>query len=366
MVSPLVLRETDQRRLLFQPELIDNPRKPEDCLRGTFFYQRKWKNGAWENHLQLPLNRLRAQEWIKLELHSSEVTELFSSLAELYQLYRQRGVPFGEVDFVAANRDLSALLAATSEELDTLLGRDADVTHEILARFLHWASRAEDLRGLAELLRALEPEGLTHLSAAAGLASLKQATATWKENQDNSDEGFWQQQLSRHSWVLSQVFSRPIVVIQPRAYMGGKTILDTGGNLLDFLGRNTVTGNAALVEIKTPTTELLGELYRGDIFNVSRELSGSVQQIANYKHQLVQNCRSLQDDEIPDLDAFEPLAVVIIGNAQRELRGQRRKKSFELFRHHLREVEIVTFDEMFTKVEQLVALLEGADQTPPR
>ena len=39
-------------------------------------------------------------------------------------------------------------------------------------------------------------------------------------------------------------------------------------------------------------------------------------------------------------------------------------KSFELFRHQIPGVLVITFDELFSKTRQLIALLEGTDSEP--
>lgn len=71
-----------------------------------------------------------------------------------------------------------------------------------------------------------------------------------------------------------------------KAYVGGKSVLNTGGNIVDFLVKNYLTNNAALVEIKTPGTRLLGRLYRSGVYNPSDELSGSLMQVLNYRSSL--------------------------------------------------------------------------------
>jgi hypothetical protein len=54
----------------------------------------------------------------------------------------------------------------------------------------------------------------------------------------------------------------------------------------------------------------------------------------------------------------DPKCLVVIGNtAQLDTEGK--KESFEHFRRALRGTEIVTFDELFRKVEVLLDLLEG-------
>ena len=74
---------------------------------------------------------------------------------------------------------------------------------------------------------------------------------------------------------------------------------------------------------------------------------------------MLQNYTTLVNYEEEIFEAFNPKSVIIIGNIQDELTEQRKKKSFELFRAGLNDVQIITYDELFGKVEFLIALLQG-------
>jgi hypothetical protein len=157
------------------------------------------------------------------------------------------------------------------------------------------------------------------------------------------------------------VFSSPVVIVKGKAYVGGKGIENTGGNVLDYLCANELTRNALLIEIKTPLTPLLGSLYRGDIHNVSTELAGAVMQISNSKDALLKNCHALKADSASKFEAFNPPCVVVAGNTG-ELTDTLRLKSFELFRNGLKDVSIITYDELFAKIRHIVDLLEGKEK----
>ncbi|MFN2576412.1 MAG: hypothetical protein ABR607_01845 [Pyrinomonadaceae bacterium] len=62
-----------------------------------------------------------------------------------------------------------------------------------------------------------------------------------------------------NSFVLEQVFSWPCSIVKDKAYVGGKNVTNTGGKIVDFLLKNRLTQNAALIEIKTPTTRFSGQ-----------------------------------------------------------------------------------------------------------
>jgi hypothetical protein len=80
----------------------------------------------------------------------------------------------------------------------------------------------------------------------------------WDSNKENADEGFWQIQLSEHAYAVSQLFSVPITLIRGRAYVGGMTLEGTDARFLDFMFSGGNANDAILVEIKAPTTKLLG------------------------------------------------------------------------------------------------------------
>lgn len=55
----------------------------------------------------------------------------------------------------------------------------------------------------------------------------------------------------------------------------------------DFLTKNPVTDNVALIEIKKPSTRLLqSSEYRSGVYGPSAELSGSVAQVLDQRYHL--------------------------------------------------------------------------------
>ena len=155
------------------------------------------------------------------------------------------------------------------------------------------------------------------------------------------------------------MFSWPVTIVKGKAYVGGKSILNTGGGVVDFLLKNEITNNAALVEIKTPATPLLGGEYRNRVYNLSDDLSGGIQQVAHYSHSLQLEYHAIAASSPTPLSTFAPKCVVVIGNAAAEFSGDIDKsKALELFRRNLTGITVVTFDELFQKTSDLVEILE--------
>jgi Domain of unknown function (DUF4263) len=178
----------------------------------------------------------------------------------------------------------------------------------------------------------------------------------WDANKQNKDEGFWQSQIKEHSFAMSQAFSMPVTFVQDNAYVGGMQIDKKDARLLDFLGTGGHGNDAILIEIKTPKTPLLGRQYRGNAFAPSTELGGAIVQVLDYRESIHRNLDSLIRQRNIDVQAFRPKCLVIAGNYAEQITGDKKRRSFELFRSDLLDVQILTFDEFFRKIEQLARL----------
>jgi len=177
----------------------------------------------------------------------------------------------------------------------------------------------------------------------------------WESNKNNSNEEFWQSIFNENPYILSQLFSAPIVFIKDKAQIGGVNIDGKNAKYIDYLYTNDSSNDALLVEIKTPKTKLLGKKYRG-IQTPSSDITGAVVQVLDYRRELSKNIRSITEDTDYKIEVFNPRCVVIAGNASTELDSESKRKSFELFRTNFKDVEIITFDELFKKAETLATL----------
>ncbi len=232
---------------------------------------------------------------------------------------------------------------------------------EILKYLLELSLKEGNVIDLVQRLGELDLDSLKKLNSLAGISQLKGVLEIWNQNKDNDDEEFWQTTLSEYSWIISQLFSFPVVLFERKAYVGGKWVDNRGGNITDFIYQNKLTQNVILIEIKTPETNLIGGKYR-QTYSVTPDLSGSANQILNYKQKLGREYGNIvaNNPDKPRFDNFSPKCLVIIGNFEKEIGNDyRRKEAFELFRSNSRETDIITFDELFHKVEMLLNLLEG-------
>jgi hypothetical protein len=358
VVSDIVVRDGDQVRLVFRPGIVDNPSNPAACVRGRFLYQRKGKKDEWVDFDAQPLSSLKKGEQFQLELKAGELWPLLRQLGGLYRVHRGQGVPQGRVEFVKVDEQFAEFLRLGDQELQDFLSANPGDAISTLRRVLRWLSQSP---GAADRL-ADESTDLPELNALVGLANLRSVVGIWEANSTNSDEEFWQSVFAKHSFVLSQVFAYPIIVIRGKAYVGGKTLDNEHGNLVDFLAQVPGSGEAVLIEIKTPNTSLLGAQYRQDVFPPSRDLSGAISQVLKYRESLLHDLHALNAGTSTRLLGTEPRCIVIAGCAARELGDEGRRRSFERFRERLLGVTVIGFDEVFARVAGQIGLLQHVDR----
>lgn len=358
ITEDIIIRETGTTRLVFRPILVTNEKSPESSVKGGFIFQRKGISEKWEDIAVPPLSSLKKGEAIKLELKSQELKKLHSEISNLYEIYDAGGIPFGETKFIKANATVQALAGMTDEELTAVIGGQKSIGTEALSRLIAWASHTDNFTLIFRQLQQLGQDSLADLNSALGVASLKHAIKQWKKNRRNDEEEFWQKLLSEQAFVLEQVFHIPIVVIKSKAYVGGKSVMNVDGKVVDFLVKNKVTSSIALIEIKTPMTPLLGSQYRSGAHNVSTDLSGAVMQILTYCDSLSKERTNLLAAHDIQASVFDPQCIIVIGNAGRELSDEDKRRSFELYRRQLKGVNIITYDEMYERTKRLVQVLE--------
>ena len=356
-IDPIVLRETTTTRLIFRPVLLDNPRNPDAPMDGTFVFQHKAPRNPWADFTALPLSRLKADEWVKIDLKAAELLALFDGLDSYYALVREHGLVHGTREFIPAPRSRTLRSLVMNEQHFQQALRDDEVASALLGGLVTWIASNERAVAAARL-DGISLEELQQFDAVLGLARLQRFCRELDDNEGNDDETYWQRTLQANGWAIAQIYAVPIMLIQSQVYVGGKLVTNRMGNTADFLYENEISGNVVLVEIKTPVTPLLGAVYRNNVVNVSGELSGGLLQILNAQQSLRENYASLVSEDMVSQRPLSPRGLLIVGSL-RQLRRHAQKASFELFRSNQREIEIVTFDELQRKIGLMIELLQN-------
>jgi Domain of unknown function (DUF4263) len=356
--NPIVLREGEQVRLVFVPSLVDNPANPKASVDGHFIYQRKARSGRWAPVHTVSLSTLKDGDAFKLTLHAQELRTILEGLVPLFRFYEEQGIPKGQKKFIEIDKGLAKFISLGEKDLTSLLNSQSEDATTLLLKLVKWLATSSGRREAAAKLSSMAPEQMPAFTALLGLAAVKEALEYWKQNHSNSSEEFWQKSLAERAYVLGQLFAYPVVVIGTKAYLGGKQINSKGGKEADFLVATESTNAVIIIEIKTPQTEILGAKYREGVFPLSRELSSAVAQVLRYRQILMRRFDSITAESSTRLTLGEPRCVVVAGRSA-ELTDQYRRENFELHRERIQGVTIITYDELFLRLERLVSLLEG-------
>lgn len=361
--NDIVLRANDTARLIFRPELVNNQNDPSACVRGTFIYQRKGTNESWNDYKTLDLSKLKKSEWIKLVLKSSELKQLIASLNGNFNIFQKYGIQWGDNEYIPTTKDIASIMEAINQDSDFLASFIQKGGLNVLPEIIKWLSETEDTKELISKLQELNLNQLEKVHNLIGISNIKSILTLWEENKQNSDEEFWQKTLEENSWIISQLFAAPLIIFNDKAYMGGKGIENTGGQIADFIYQNQLTNNIAIIEIKTPSTELIEDSeYRNNIYPTSKELSGGIIQVLSQKQNILNNYFQIVHDSKKEFRACSPKCILIIGSFESKNYNIKQIESFDNFRNNIENVNIITFDELFRKAEILIALFEG-DQT---
>lgn len=355
--NAVVLKVNESFRYLFVPKLIDNSKDKSKCISGQFIVQKKSKNDTWDNYNTLRLNKLAMGQWINLDLSTSSMEIFISYIEKLREIYIKDGKydSFGTIKTFVFSNKLDA------EEKDIILemfNKNSELKTE-LKKLLN-----EDIK-LEDVLKAIENKKISieeitdnldnnETNKVYNVLQAKLINPIFLEDSlENSDEKFWQNLFKEHPNIISSVIPSVVHIIEDQPYMGGKAIDNKGASIGDFLYK-AGTENVSIIEIKTPTTELLGNKYRDNVFCPSKELSGSIVQIRKQKDGLIKEYNSIKVESMKkgkNFNAYDPKSYIIIGSTNQLTEEE--NESFELFRNSLKDIEIITFNELIDKLKIL-------------
>lgn len=369
--TPVVLSSTERFRFRFMPMLVDNQNNPEQSVRGKLLLERKPKNEKYfPTDSVAPCEKVtrgsaKNGDWVEIELHSEETYNLFMGLKKLYDLSGcMNGIPFGSARFAQIDSSFSSFLEVIQNDPSAARMIGEPQNFELIKTLLQLITQTSSHESLKNSLSSLANENLQALTTSASLEGLKRVEALMRENHDNGKEEFWQQKVfNENQWVLAQIFSCPCTIYAQKAFVGGKSLDNKGGNVCDFIYRNKMTQNVALIEIKTPCTEIVGKPYR-ETYSMSLDMSGAVNQVLNYRDELQKNFSTLTRDleEADTVRAFSPKCVVVIGKIS--TLNAKQQKAFELYRNSFNNLTIITFDELHQKICDLMSVFKEDSPRP--
>ncbi|MCX7561077.1 DUF4263 domain-containing protein [Sulfitobacter sp. F26204] len=230
------------------------------------------------------------------------------------------------------------------------------------------------ITGLVDLLTTTKaPELLKELSNSpelhADIFALNEkriALEQFREMLNNeTNETAWQKFFEANTWIFG--FGLNYVFLDAA---GSKFEQVTSGADFNNFGKRAdglamvraYVRQFVLIEIKASKTALLQpSQYRSGVWGVSSEVSNAVSQAQKTSHEFSRRYlrAQLKDSEGNDLPeiayAVEPRSYLIVGNSAELSSNDDKIVSFELYRKNVQSPEILTFDELFFRTENLLA-----------
>lgn len=340
-VEPIVIAETATTRTIWEAKIIN-----DYGVDGTLKRQKCDENGKWSDVNGVNFRNADPDTVVSIPLKTAEVKKLYDSLSRLYAV-QNRGVLSGSHDFVVAKKDE---IIITDENLAQIIKDLIDENHS--QEF--WDTLAANQSDLA--MRLAESQIQRNR-----MVVIEQFEQDMQSHGNN--EKHWQDFFGEHPWILQSAFAFTAFQLQGETYVGGKNCNGRngqGGVATDFLFQDESTQSFAVVDIKTPNTELMANhVYRGRdeipdsnvVYPVSGHLSGGVIQVRTQIAEAIRSFDVILHCSYPELNRVHPHGVLVAGNYANLNEGQ--KRSFNHFRRGLFGLTVITFDELLSRLRQL-------------
>ena len=172
------------------------------------------------------------------------------------------------------------------------------------------------------------------------------------------NESRWQKFFENDPFLLSFAFGYPVKMINGQSFVGGRKISGGSDKIADFLYKNELSKNAALIEIKKPTTKLMIKYRNDGEYSASKDLSGGITQALEQRYRFLSEFNHHRrkngwegENAVEDCDIDSLLVVGRMPNDESE------KRAFQLFRKNSHNVNVITFDEILGNLKQIANYL---------
>ncbi len=329
-LTPFILQETPNVKIYFKGIQVDNNADIEKNIKGSLIIQKKTKSRTF-GESKFTRKDISPYDMVEITLDTEATAALCNGLVAYFKAFGGKQTdPYQQVSYVKVDDDIKTLqrILSTDRELPSILERVDTQT----------------------------------LNSALNIKNLQCVKEEIESNIDNSDESFWQGFFSRNAWALSQLFNSPLMIYNGARYVGGKSIDNKSGKYTDFIFKNQLTHNISLIEIKTPTENIFSTTaYRQDVPKMSEEIIGGVNQLLIQRQSLYNEYTTLRNNVLEqqkeDFKAINIQSILLIGKMQGL--SPMALKCLLSYRNELKSINIITFDELLLKVENLIQLLKG-------
>lgn len=180
---------------------------------------------------------------------------------------------------------------------------------------------------------------------------------------DKKEEKVWQFFFEKNEWIFGYGLDyRFQTILQRESHVSDAELDGSNTVIADYLlGDKKFT---TFVEIKKPSTPLFGKAKeRSNSWRLSNDVVHSVSQILEQKASGLIKLDKQQYDSIGNpvmQKAYDSKVILIMGHwkqlkeSSNELESEIKKKTFELFRNDSRNIETLTYDELYDRARFIV------------
>lgn len=193
----------------------------------------------------------------------------------------------------------------------------------------------------------------------------EQITNELKTNQ--TDEAVWQKFFEKNTWILGYgldyIFNTELDSKKLEQVTSGSDFFAKGKRIDALLKSQGAINSLCFCELKLSTDNLLKKVksaYREESWQISDDLAGAIAQVQRtIQKALVEISTKTEIKDSEDfltgenLYLYNPKAFILIGNLNEFIKDYQinevKFSSFEMFRKNLKNIEILTYDELYQR-----------------
>ena len=378
-VSETLIFESPRVKVSFEPLIVG----PEDGMgiKGFIYIQRRASESEeWPKKIDFQRSSIPGGKFVKYELHSDELEKLYHFITGLKQFagkadediegqYYKVGCSRDKIKEFVANNQLYKLSHPDEYKLIvSLLSGDSDYIKAITNLISKVSDDQKKLYLTNQMINVIidsdpiiinsvlssldrnKEKILQNRITIQSLTDLQRMIKKYME--ENRVEEDWYQLFKEYKWILPYILPGSRIYLANKANVGNVK-MDGDSSEEDFILKNEYTDNITLVEIKKPSTNLIGGKYRDYIYAIDEQLSGAITQVLNYKLWITENHPDLKNGS--KYASLNPTCVIIAGKFDGLDNNQ--KQSFDLYRQSLSGIMILTYDEVIGRINDLIDFL---------
>lgn len=174
-----------------------------------------------------------------------------------------------------------------------------------------------------------------------------------------------------HGEAWWQTFIKDKILIIQQGYIRAidKMNVNVGNTKFPDFSLVTHDGYLDILEIKKPDTPLLKLDKSRNNYYADAELSRAIIQVENYIESVSHHADAvrsyLKDTYSVELKVVRPRGIILAGDANK-FENQKERDDFRLLAHGAKSITIVTYDELSTRLENYIKVLEEASKVDKR